>query len=86
MAVGWHAFVNWPRRADERAEAVPLANGTSEDTKNDLSDGQEVEILAWRPFASGGLAYRIKRISDGNEFWVRALYLRKSALITATSP
>jgi len=77
VAVGWHAFVNWPQKIGERATAVPLATKDEARETNDLSDGQEVEILAWRPFASGGLSYQIRRLSDGNEFWVRALYLRK---------
>jgi hypothetical protein len=79
VAVGWHAFVNWPQKAGERATSVPLAlpDRDRDPATNDLSDGQEVEILAWRPFASGGLSYQIRRLSDGNEFWVRALYLRK---------
>lgn len=77
VPVGWHAFVNCPQTKGEPTQTVPLANGTGSDAPNDLSDGQEVEILAWRPFASGGLAYQIRRVSDGNEFWLRALYLRK---------
>jgi hypothetical protein len=77
VPVGWHAFVNWPQKTGERATSVPLANNTESASANDLSDGQEVEILAWRPFASGGLSYQIRRLSDSSEFWVRALYLRK---------
>ena len=76
IAVGWHAFVNWPQKVGERTTSVPLST-TGVSAANDLSDGQEVEILAWRPFASGGLSYQIRRLSDGNEFWIRALYLRK---------
>jgi len=76
VPVGWHAFVNWPQKSGERATSVPLAIAESSGTTNDLCDGQEVEILAWRPFASGGLSYQIRRLSDSSEFWVRALYLR----------
>jgi hypothetical protein len=46
---------------------------------DDLADEQEVEILTWCPFASGGLVNQIRRISDGSEFWVRAVHLRRAA-------
>jgi hypothetical protein len=33
--------------------------------KNDLADGQEVEIASWRPRWRDGLSYQIRRLSDG---------------------
>jgi len=77
LAVGWRAFVNHPHSKGERATPVPLSPTGTNAAVNDLSDGQEVEVLAWRPAATGGLSYQIKRLSDGSEFWLRALYLRK---------
>jgi hypothetical protein len=44
---------------------------------NDLVDGQQVEILSWRPRASEGTLYQIRRLADGSEWWINAKYLRK---------
>jgi hypothetical protein len=77
FAVGWRAFVHWPQKSGDQVTSVPVASPGGDPVRNDLSDGQEVEILAWRPFATGGLSYQIRRLSDGSEYWVRALYLRK---------
>jgi hypothetical protein len=44
---------------------------------NDLLDGQQVEILSWRPRASEGTLYQIRRLADGSEWWISAKYLRK---------
>jgi hypothetical protein len=51
---------------------------------NDLSDGQEVEILSWRPRSREGLAYQIRRLSDGKEWWIAAIYLRRRAAAALT--
>jgi hypothetical protein len=74
--VGWRAFVNWPQTGRSR-EPVPMTDGRGDLVANDLIDGQEVEIVAWRPHSPQGLAYHIRRVSDGREWWVRALYLRR---------
>jgi len=53
---------------------------------NDLADGQEVEILSWRPRSREGLVYQIRRLSDGSEWWLAATYLRRSAAAQVTAP
>jgi len=73
FGVGWHAFVNWPHPADP----VPLVGAGDAPPAGGLVDGQEVEILSWRPRARDGLAYQIRRLSDGHEFWILALHLRR---------
>jgi hypothetical protein len=44
---------------------------------NDLADGQEVEIVSWRPRAREGVAYQVRRRTDGSEWWIAAAYLRR---------
>lgn len=44
---------------------------------NDLADGQEVAIVAWRPHAREGVAYQIRRSVDGTEWWIAVEYLRR---------
>jgi hypothetical protein len=43
---------------------------------NDLADGQEVEIVSWRPRAREGVAYQVRRSADGSEWWIAVQYLR----------
>jgi hypothetical protein len=44
---------------------------------NDLADGQEVEIVSWRPRAREGVAYQVRRSTDGSEWWISVEYLRR---------
>jgi hypothetical protein len=44
---------------------------------NDLVDGQEVEIVSWQPRAREGVAYQIRRRTDGSEWWIAVTYLRR---------
>jgi hypothetical protein len=78
LSVGWHAFINSPGSAGRRSEPVPINDSRGEAIANDLVDGQEVEILAWHPHASQGLAYQIRRLTDGKVWWLRAVYLRRA--------
>jgi hypothetical protein len=74
LGVGCHAFVNWPHTT----QAVPLVIAPGElPVPNDLIDGQEVEIVSWRPRSREGLAYQIRRLSDGREWWILAVHLRR---------
>ena len=50
---------------------------------SELRDGQEVEIIAWRPLAPQGLSYQVRRSSDHREWWAKAVCLRKSASASA---
>ena len=77
IAIGGHAYVHLPDAV--RGDFGPMIdNPGASFAAHDLSDGQEVEILAWRPRSPLGLAYQIRRLSDGREWWIEALYLRKS--------
>lgn len=77
FCVGWHAFVNWPQAAGETAGPVPMIDATGKAIANDLSDGQEVEIVSWRPRAREGVAYQVRRSTDGSEWWIAVQYLRR---------
>jgi hypothetical protein len=77
LCVGWKAFINWPRTGGRTPEPLPINDAQGEAVANDLTDGQEVEILAWRPHAREGLAYQVRRTSDRKVWWVRSLYLRR---------
>ncbi len=77
FCVGWHAFVNWPQPGGQMLTPVPLTDATGKPLTNDLADGQEVEIVSWRPRAREGVAYQIRRLADGREWWIAAVYLRR---------
>jgi hypothetical protein len=77
LCVGWHAFINWPQ-SGRMAQPVPIADDRGQAIANDLRDGQEVEIVAWRPHSREGLAYQGRRLSDGGHWWIRAMYLRRA--------
>ncbi len=80
IAIGARAFVNLPDAI--RGDFGPIVDSSGpKRADHDLRDGQEVEILAWRPRSPLGLAYQIRRLSDGREWWVEALYLRTSLSI-----
>jgi hypothetical protein len=77
FCVGWHAFVHWPHRAGQPLGPVPLWDATGQALANDLADGQEVEIVSWRPRACEGATYQVRRVTDGTEWWIAATYLRR---------
>jgi len=62
-----------------------MFDGSGVQVSNDLADGQEVEILSWRPRSRDGLAYQIRRLSDGSEWWLAAIYLRRAAAPAAVA-
>jgi hypothetical protein len=78
FGVGWRAFVNWAGSAEQSSCPVPLADSRGLPLANDLADGDEVEILAWRPRSREGVSYQIQRLSDGSHWWITAAYLRRS--------
>jgi hypothetical protein len=63
-----------------------MIDGTGAPVGNDLADGQEVEILSWRPRSREGLVYQILRLSDRSEWWIAATYLRRAAAPRAAAP
>ena len=60
LRVGSHAYVNWAPPA--AGQPVPMIDGSGKWVGNDLADGQEVEILSWRPRSRDGLSYQIRRL------------------------
>ncbi|MFI5395047.1 MAG: hypothetical protein ACHQ9S_05895 [Candidatus Binatia bacterium] len=77
FCVGWRAYVNWPQPAGQPPVPLPLTDTSGKQIANDLADGQEVEILSWRPRAREGLSYQIRRLVDSSEWWIAAVYLRR---------
>ena len=77
FGVGWHAFVNWSQPGGSVQSPVPLTDATGAPMASDLVDGQEVEIVSWRPRSREGVAYQIRRCADGSEWWIGAQYLRR---------
>ena len=77
LGVGSHAYVNWAQPLGQPNRPVPMLDATGRPLANDLSDGQEVEIVSWRPRSRDGLSYQIRRISDRTEWWIAATYLRR---------
>lgn len=78
IGVGWHAYVNWSRAGGGQTERpVPMIDDSGQQIGNNLVDGQEVEILSWRPRSRAGLAYHVRRLSDGSDWWIAAKYLRR---------
>lgn len=82
FCVGWRAFVNWPMPN----APVPLTDATGQPLANDLRDGQQVEIVSWRPRSREGLMYQVRRLTDGTEWWIESRYLRKQAAAESTRP
>lgn len=86
FCVGWRAFVNWPERPGQPLGPVPLTDLSGEVVANDFADGQEVEIVSWRPRAREGLSYQIRRITDGSEWWIPAICLRRQRQASPPAP
>lgn len=77
VGIGAHAFINWAPPAGATGRGVPMIDGSGVTIANDLCDGEEVEILSWRPRSREGLAYQVRRMRDGREWWIAAIYLRR---------
>jgi hypothetical protein len=77
FCVGWHAFVNWPQSQAQNGQPVPMMDDDGRPMGNDLADGDEVEILAWRPKSRQGSLYQILRLTDGTQWWLAAIHLRR---------
>jgi hypothetical protein len=72
LSVGHRAFVN--RVPTQGLGAVPLTDERDRRTLRTLSDGQEVEILAWRQRPH--VRYHVRCVSRGVEGWLDAECLR----------
>ena len=80
LAVGWRAFVNAPASLRER---IITMGADGDAAANTLADGDEVEILGWRPRMTDGTRYQIRRLSDGREWWIGVSFLRKARVRAA---
>ena len=84
FCVGWRAFVNLPQPAGV-AGSLPMTDAAGHQLANDLADGEEVEIISWRPRARESATYQIRRSTGGNEGWVEVDYLRRSRVAPAAA-
>jgi hypothetical protein len=82
LSIGGHAFVHLPSSHAEHGDFLPVAGNLEGRAPRELEDGQEVEIIAWRPHSPQGLAYQIRRLSDRHEWWAKAGCLRSGAVAT----
>lgn len=73
LAVGQRAFVHSPVR---HGDVVFLTNDSGIPGDAVLRDGNEIEVLAWRPRGVAGTRYRIRRCADGIDGWLGADELR----------
>ena len=85
FCVGWRAYVHWPLRNSVALGPVPLMDGSGQPLANDFTDGQEVEIVSWRPRSREGLLYQVRRVSDGSEWWIGAHCLRRQKVAEPTA-
>lgn len=83
LAVGQRAFVNRPA---DTSRPVWLTDERGVPAADALSDGAEVEIIAWRPRGSTGTRYRVRTHSDGSDGWLAADELRATAVRPAPEP
>jgi hypothetical protein len=75
IAVGQRVFVNCP---GDRSGAVPLVDETGRIFSTiRLSDGAEVEVVAWRPRVGSDAHYRVRVALSGADGWLPAVNLRK---------
>ena len=73
LSAGRRVFVNCP--------GVPRGVALTDDEGKSaswLTDGAEVEILAWRPRGGSGTRYRVQSTLDHAEGWLAAEELRAS--------
>ena len=77
LAVGQRAFVNHP---SDSPYPVAMTDDQGIPAAAALRDGDEVEILAWRPRGSTGTRYRVRRHVDGANGWLAAAELRRTAV------
>jgi hypothetical protein len=85
FCVGWRAFVHEPPYATGAVSTMPVVDPPGVQGVDDLADGQEVEIVSWRPRSREGLLYQVRRLADGSEWWLEARRLRRHALATVAA-
>src|SRR6185295_15594006 len=82
LAVGQRAFVHHP---GDTPYPVAMTDDHGLPGAAAVCDGDEVEILAWRPRGSTGTRYRVRRHTDGAHGWLAATELRRTAVRPAPS-
>ena len=83
LAVGQRVFINRPT---DTSHPISLTDDRGVPATTALSDGAEVEIIAWRPRGSTGTRYRVRNHSDGSDGWLAANELRATAVRPASAP
>ena len=82
LAVGQRVFIN---RLGDATRPVPLTDERGVPAATMLRDGDEVEIIAWRPRGSNGTRYRVRSHPAGADGWLAAEELRATAIRPAES-
>jgi hypothetical protein len=75
FAVGRRVYVAC---AGDGPTHVTLTDAAGADARTHLSDGTEVEILAWRPRKFDGTRYRVRVTREGFEGWLAGDHLRST--------
>ena len=75
FAVGRRVYV---ASAGDGLTHVALTDDAGADARTRLTDGTEVEILAWRPRKFDGTRYRVRVTREGFEGWLAGDNLRST--------
>ena len=75
FAVGRRVYV---ASAGDGLTHVALTDDAGADARTHLTDGTEVEILAWRPRKFDGTRYRVRVTREGFEGWLAGDNLRST--------
>jgi len=81
FAVGGQAYV---AGSQDLVGRVVLTDDANANVVATVTDGTQVEILAWRPRGSGGTRYRVRSTGNGLEGWIPVGNLRSAR--SAVSP
>jgi hypothetical protein len=76
IAIGQRVFVNCAASGDSGMLFLGDESGKTISTQR-VTDGLEVEVIAWRPRGTNETRYRIKVLSTGADGWLSADNLRK---------
>ena len=80
FAVGRRVYVACSR---EHSPQVALKDEAGHVARSNLSDGTEVEILAWRPRGFGETRYHVRSTGTGLEGWLAVDNLRSTQAAVA---
>lgn len=82
LSVGRRVFVNCSGGSNRR---VTLTDDIGQTALGTLTDGIEVEVIAWKP-RGGGTRYRVKHHKDGLEGWLSVDELRVTPRPASATP